>query len=222
MRCDEWHWPGVIRPMRLGENSFTLSSLRPTSIPRSSCSRATAPPIVSASTADEKSATANVLLHSPAYAAIWSAGPEPRSRDVERHEKRPKGEERFRESSDDDDDGERQRRQHDHEDEHRGGKRHSRNGRYTLAVVKDDDWRREWDDVQKHRYDDYWMRGRIHPFFRKAAAYTSRSFGVEVVVVGIAALIAGVVIRSIPLLLIAAIFIPIGIANIRAARRHRP
>lgn len=84
-----------------------------------------------------------------------------------------------------------------------------------------DDWRQEWEDVQNHRYDDFWMRGRVHPFFRNYPTKKRRLFGIEALAVGVIALVLAIATKSLLMLILPAILITIGVANIREARRDR-
>jgi multisubunit Na+/H+ antiporter MnhG subunit len=87
-----------------------------------------------------------------------------------------------------------------------------------------DDWLREWNEVQDHRYDPGHWLGRIHPFYRRLAATgTSVSLGLGLIAIGLLSAAAALWRPPLPLRaffgLLAAMFMLLGISNVRAARR---
>jgi hypothetical protein len=88
---------------------------------------------------------------------------------------------------------------------------------------EDGDWLHEWNEVQDHRYDGHWL-GRVHPFYRRwAAAGTSVPFGLGLVAIGllsgIAALWRPPLDSRVFFVVLAALFVMLGISNVRAALR---
>ncbi len=90
---------------------------------------------------------------------------------------------------------------------------------------RDDEWLREWNEVQDHRYDPgYWLGGRIHPFWRRfGGTGKSASFGFELIVVGLCSAVAAL--WQPPLQLrtffgfLSVMLVLLGISNVRAAGR---
>lgn len=89
---------------------------------------------------------------------------------------------------------------------------------------EDADWLHEWNEVQDHRYDPGHWLGRVHPFYRRwGAAGTSIPFGLGLIAIG---LLSGIAALWRPPLdfrlffaVLAALFVLLGISNVRAARR---
>ena len=99
----------------------------------------------------------------------------------------------------------------------------------NVSVTKkpvDDDWLREWNEVQDHRYDPGHWLGRIHPFYRHgAAAGTSVAFGIGLIAIGLLSAV-GAFWRPpldfrVGFGVLAVLFVLLGISNMRAAQRYR-
>jgi hypothetical protein len=88
-------------------------------------------------------------------------------------------------------------------------------------------WRREWDEVQGHRYDPgHWLGGNIHPFYSHwAAAGPSIGFGVSLLVVALTAALVCVFWPPerfrLALGIVSIFLFVLGISNVRAAPRRR-
>ena len=86
------------------------------------------------------------------------------------------------------------------------------------------DPRDEWSDAQKHRYEQWrWTENGTHPFFRKAGEIRTPGFGRKLIIVSAAVGIGGwfldlATATKIALSVTAAIFLLLGIANVRHER----
>lgn len=88
----------------------------------------------------------------------------------------------------------------------------------------DADWLYEWNEVQDHRYDPGHWLGRVHPFYRRwGATGTSVLFGLGLIAIGLLSAIAALWRPPLDYRLffavLAALFILLGISNVRASRR---